>query len=220
MGTIEHKKLALRYARRKTLIAYGFMAPALIFFVIFLALPVISLGWQTFHSGGVMSPAKFVGLENWRATFADPLVKITIWNTIVYSLLAIPAVLIIAIGLALALNTIRVGQNIFKTVIYFPTLQPMLIAAIMFTFVLNPDFGVLNIVIRAITGQPVNFLGEKSLALPTIAMVEVWKGMGFWALLFLAGIQPLPRELYHAADLDGAGAIRRFFQMTWKQQTL
>ena len=210
----EHKKLARRFELRKALVGYGFMAPALIFFAVFLAWPVIALGWQTFHTGGVMTPAKFAGLKNWLNTFSDPLVRTTIRNTLVYTLMAIPAVFIIAIVLALALNTIRIGQNAFKTIIYFPTLQPMLIAAMMFTFVLNQDFGILNIIMRAITGEPVNFLGDTSLALPSIAMVEVWKGMGFWALLFLAGIQSLPKELYHAAELDGAGAFRRFFQMT------
>lgn len=161
-----------------------------------------------------MSPAVFVGTENWERTFADPLVLKTIWNTLRYCLMAIPAVFVIAMVFALALNSISVGQTAFKTMIYYPTLQPILIAALMFTFVLHQDFGVLNIVMRAIAGEPVNFLGNEDLAMPTIAMVEVWKGMGFWALLFLAGIQNLPRDLYHAAELDGAGPVRRFFQLT------
>lgn len=214
MTDAEHKKLARSFRRRKSLTAYIFLAPALIFFGVFLAFPVVSLAWQTLHSGGVMSPSKFVGMKNWQRTFADPLVQTTIWNTVRYSLMAIPAVFAIAITFALSLNTIRFGHNALKTIIYFPTLQPMLIAALMFTFVLHQDFGVLNIIIRAITGEPVNFLGDRSLALPTIAMVEVWKGMGFWTLLFLAGIQSLPRDLYHAAELDGAGATRRFFHLT------
>ncbi|MCY4459970.1 MAG: sugar ABC transporter permease [Albidovulum sp.] len=194
--------------------AYLFLAPALVFFGTFLIWPGLSLFVQTFHNGGVMSPAVFVGTENWERTFVDPLVLKTIWNTLRYCLMAIPAVFVIAMLFALALNSIPVGQTAFKTIIYYPTLQPILIAALMFTFVLHQDFGVLNIVMRAITGEPVNFLGDEDLAMPTIAMVEVWKGMGFWALLFLAGIQNLPRDLYHAAELDGAGPVRRFFQLT------
>ena len=161
-----------------------------------------------------MSPAVFVGTNNWENTFFDPLVLKTIWNTIRYCLIAIPVVFVVAMLIALALSSINIGQTTFKTIIYYPTLQPILIAALMFTFVLHQDFGVLNIIMRAITGEPVNFLGDETLAMPTIAMVEVWKGMGFWALLFLAGIQNLPRDLYHAAELDGAGPFRRFFQLT------
>ncbi len=210
----EHRRLALRYALRKNLSAYLFLAPALGFFLVFLAWPTVYLFIQTFHTGGVMTPAKFIGLKNWQTTFTEPLVQRTIWNTVLYSLMAIPAVFIIAMMLALALNVIRFGQTAFKTIIYYPTLQPILIAALIFTFVLNQDFGILNIIMRALTGHPVNFLGNPYLALPTIALVEVWRGTGFWTLLFLAGIQGLPRELYHAAELDGAGAFRRFFQLT------
>ncbi len=214
VSAIDHKRLRRRLIVRRNMTAYLFLAPALVFFGTFLIWPGLSLFVQTFHNGGVMSPAVFAGTENWERTFVDPLVLKTIWNTLRYCLMAIPAVFVIAMLFALALNSIPVGQTAFKTIIYYPTLQPILIAALMFTFVLHQDFGVLNIVMRAITGEPVNFLGDEDLAMPTIAMVEVWKGMGFWALLFLAGIQNLPRDLYHAAELDGAGPVRRFFQLT------
>ena len=214
VSAIDHKRLRRRFVVRRNLTAYLFLAPALFFFGTFLVWPGLSLFVQTFHTDGVMSPAVFVGTKNWERTFVDPLVLKTIWNTLRYCLMAIPAVFVIAMLFALALNSISVGQTAFKTIIYYPTLQPILIAALMFTFVLHQDFGVLNIVMRAITGEPVNFLGNEDLAMPTIAMVEVWKGMGFWALLFLAGIQSLPRDLYHAAELDGAGPVRRFFQLT------
>lgn len=214
VSATEHRRLRRWLVLRRNLTAYLFLAPALVFFGTFLVWPGLSLFVQTFQTGGVMSPAVFVGTENWERTFADPLVLKTIWNTLRYCLMAIPAVFVIAMIFALALNSISVGQTAFKTMIYYPTLQPILIAALMFTFVLHQDFGVLNIVMRAIAGEPVNFLGNENLAMPTIAMVEVWKGMGFWALLFLAGIQNLPKDLYHAAELDGAGPVRRFFQLT------
>ena len=210
----DHRKLRLKALIRQNLTAFAFLAPALIFFALFLAWPVAALFIQSFQTGGIMSPTTFVGLENWRQTFTDPLVVTSIRNTVIYSLMAIPAVFMIAMILALSLNTVSFGQNAFKTIIYYPTLQPILLAALMFTFVLHQDFGILNIILRFITGEPINFLGDRYLALPTIAMIEVWKGAGFWTLLFLAGIQSLPRDLYHAAELDGAGPTRRFFQLT------
>lgn len=210
----EHRALARRYRRRLTLAAYGFLAPALLFFVPFLLAPVFLLFLQTFQSGGVIGPAKFVGLQNWIRTFGDPLVLISIKNTIVYSLIAIPAVFAISMVLALAMKSVGRGLGVIKTIIYFPTLQPMLIIALMFTFVLHPDFEVINIVYRLFTGTTVNFLGDVDKALPTIAMVEVWKGIGFWTLLFLAGLKSLPLDLFYAAELDGAGPLRRFVQHT------
>ena len=202
------------YVLRRNVTAYLFLAPALFFFGTFLVWPGLSLLVQPFQTGGVMSPAVVGGTRNWERTFADPLVLKTIWNTVRYCLRAIPAVFVVAMLFALALNAVSVGQTAFKTIIYYPTLQPILVAALMFTFVLHQDFGVLNVLMRAVIGEPVNFLGNEVLAMPTIAMVEVWKGMGFWTLLFLAGIQSLPRDLYHAAELDGAGPWRRFFQLT------
>lgn len=208
----DHQRLRARYQRRRSLVALAFLAPNLIFFAAFLVVPICFLFWQTFNTGGVMSPMKFVGLANWRRTFADPLVVQSVRNTVIYSLMAIPAVFVLAMIVALSLRVVERGNTLFKAIIYFPTLQPMLIAALMWTFVLHPDFGALNMLIRVFTGTPVNFLGDPKLALSTIAMVEVWKGLGFWALLFLAGLAAQPTELFQAAELDGAGPLRRFWQ--------
>jgi ABC-type sugar transport system permease subunit len=209
-----HRSLRRRYEIRKTLQAYLFLAPFLVFFAAFLLVPVIFLFWLTFHSEGILAPPIFVGLDNWRRTFTDPLVLKTIVNTLLYCLMAIPAVFILAMILALALKSIERGRTLIRTLIYLPTLQPSLIVALIWTFVLHPDFGILNILSRAAIGRPINFLGDPTNALGTIAMVEVWRGLGFWSVLFLSGLMALPIELYYAAELDGAGPIRRFFSLT------
>ena len=210
----EHRRLRKRYRRRTTFTAYAFLGPNLVSFIAFLLIPVVWLSVSTFRTGGVLGPAEFVGLDNWSDTFNDPLVKTSIRNTVVYSAMAIPTVFIIAMVLALALHSIPRGGAPIRVALYLPTLQPVVVAAFIFTFVLHPDFGVINYAIRGLGGNPINFLGDKSLALPTIAGIEVWRGTGFWTLMFLAGLTALPRELYHAAELDGAGAIRRFLRLT------
>ena len=209
-----HKAMRRRYALRKTLQAYAFLAPFLLFFCVFLLMPVMWLFWLTFHSEGILAPEVYVGLENWRRVFSNPLVLKTITNTLLYCVMAIPAVFILAMGLALALKAVPRGQGFFRTLLYMPTLQPSLIVALIWTFVLHPDFGILNILCRAVLGHPINFLGQPADALPTIAMIEVWRGLGFWTMLFLAGLMGMPAELYHAAELDGAGPLRRFFRLT------
>jgi len=209
-----HRSLRRRYELKKTLQAYLFLAPYLLFFGAFLLAPVIFLFWLTFHAEGILAPPIFVGLENWRRTFTDPLVLKTVVNTLLYCLMAIPAVFILAMILALALKSIERGRTLIRTLIYLPTLQPSLIVALIWTFVLHPDFGILNVLSRAAIGRPINFLGDPSNALGTIAMVEVWRGLGFWSVLFLSGLMALPIELYYAAELDGAGPIRRFFSLT------
>ena len=214
LSAAEHERRRRRYRRRRTLTAYGFLAPNLVAFVLFLAVPVGWLLFSTFRTGGVLGPASYVGLDNWSETFASPLVRTSIINTLVYSAMAIPAVFIIAMVFALALRTVPRGKAPIRVALYVPTLQPAVVAALIFTFVLHPDFGIINFMVRAFGGSPINFLGDTSLALPTIAGIEVWRGIGFWTILFLAGLLAQPEDLHHAAELDGAGATRRFFRLT------
>ena len=214
LSAAQHRRLRRRYDLNRTLTAYGFLAPNLVFFTLFLLLPVVWLGWLTFHTGGVLEPVRFVGLRNWELAFANKLVLKTIRNTLFYSVMAIPAVFILAMIYALCLKTIRHGSVTIRAILYLPTLQPILTAALMWTFVIHPDFGALNLIARAVSGEPINFLGSPALALPTIAMIEVWRGVGFWTLLFFAGLLAMPRDLFFAAALDGAGPVRRFVDLT------
>ena len=210
----EHRRHRRREAFRRNLTAYAFLAPILVFFALFLALPIVWLFYLSFQHDGIIAPAEFAGLDNWRNVFSDPLVLQCVLNTLYYCLLAIPAVFVLGMIVALSLQTVRRGAALLRIVIYFPTLQASLIVALIWTFVIHPDFGLLNLGVRALTGAKINFLGDPRLAMPTIAMIEVWKGLGFWAILFLSGLIALPKDLYYAAELEGAGPVRRFFRLT------
>jgi len=210
----EHRRQRFWSAARHNATAYAFLAPILVFFIAFLALPVVWLFYLSFQHDGILAPAQFAGLDNWRRTFSDSLVLKCIGNTLYYCVLAIPTVFVLGMIVALSLQSVRQGAALLRILIYFPTLQASLIIALIWTFMVHPDFGLLNLGIRALTGMKVNFLGDPRFAMPTIAMIEVWKGLGFWAILFLSGLIALPIDLYHAAELDGAGPIRRFFSLT------
>jgi ABC-type sugar transport system permease subunit len=210
----EHRRQRWRAAIRRNLIAYIFLAPLLVFFVLFLALPIAWLFYLTFQHEGIIAPAEFAGLDNWRNVFTDPLVLQCVLNTLYYCLLAIPAVFVLGMIVALSLQTVQRGAALLRIVIYFPTLQASLIVALIWTFVIHPDFGLLSLGVRALTGAKINFLGDPHFATPTIAMIEVWKGLGFWAVLFLSGLLALPKDIYYASELEGAGPIARFFRLT------
>jgi ABC-type sugar transport system permease subunit len=214
LSAVEHQRRRRRAAWGRDLTAYAFLAPILVFFVAFLAAPIVWLFYLTFQNDGILAPARFAGLDNWRRTFADDLVLKCIGNTLYYCAIAIPTVFVLGMIVALSLEAFRRGGGLLRVIIYFPTLQASLIVALIWTFVVHPDFGLLNVAIRALSGAKVNFLGDPSFAMPTIAMIEVWKGLGFWAILFYSGLLALPRDLYYAAELDGAGAVRRFFSLT------
>lgn len=210
----EHRRLARRHRARRTLQAYGFLAPNLVFFSIFLLLPCGWVVYSSFYTGGVIGPAEYVGLENWKEAFKDPLVLKTIRNTFLYTVLAIPGVFIFGMALALALQQVARGGKVVRGLLYFPTLMPVVLAALIWVFVVHPEFGLLNVSVRLAGQESPNWLGNPDLALPTIAMLEVWRGTGFYALLFLAALLGLPRELFQAAHLDGASALQRFRHLT------
>jgi ABC-type sugar transport system permease subunit len=210
----QHREQRFRAAVRHNVSAYAFLAPILVFFCVFLLLPVVWVFYLSFQHDGILAPAQFAGLDNWHRTFADGLVLRCIGNTLYYCVLAIPTVFVLGMIVALSLQVVRGGATLLRIIVYFPTLQASLVVALIWTFVIHPDFGLLNIGIRALTGVKINFLGDPHFAMPTIAMIEVWKGLGFWAILFLSGLLALPKDLYHAAELDGAGPIRRFFSLT------
>lgn len=209
----EHQRLRRRYNWRRYLTAYLFLLPNFIFFFIFLVVPFFWVFYLSFQEGGILAPTQFVGLKNWRFILQDTVARRTVFNTLYYMAMAIPTVFIISMGLALLLKRIVHGIGFIRAAIYFPTLSPIVLASLLWIFVIHPDFGVLNFLMRFLGFEPVNWLGPGT-ALPTIAMLEVWRGTGFWTILFLAALLGLPQELYDAAKIDGAGNWAQFRYIT------
>jgi ABC-type sugar transport system permease subunit len=203
-----------RHALRRNLTAYAFLAPGLLVFGAFLVLPVAWVVRQSFMEGGVLGPPRFVGLDNWRAAVSDPALVRSLRNTVTYTAMVVPLTLALALGLALLLRGLRRGGALVRTVVYLPSLAPVVLAALVWVFMVQPDFGLLNLANRTLGLAPLNLLGDEHLALPTIAGLDVWRGVGFWGVLLLAGLLGVPRELYQAAELDGASPARRFWHVT------
>jgi ABC-type sugar transport system permease subunit len=209
----------IRHARRRqrmreNLTAYAFLAPCLVFFATFLLVPI---GWvvrQSFQSGGVLGPARWVGLANWSHALGDPALRRSLGHTAVYTAMVVPAILVLALGLALLLARVRRGGGIVRAIVYIPSLAPVVLAAVIWLFMVQPDFGLLNVANRTLGIAPLNFLGSQSLALPTIALLDVWRSVGFWALVLLAAVLAVPRTLHQAAQLDGASRVRRLWHVT------
>jgi ABC-type sugar transport system permease subunit len=211
----EHERLRRQHARRRAFTAYAFLLPNAVFFVGFLLIPIGFLIYLTFHNGGIITPARFVGLENWQRAWSDELLRTTVRNTLYYCLLAIPSVFIIGMVLALCLQRIPRGSRSFRSLFYLPTLTPYAFAALIWLFIVQRDFGALNIFLGLFSIPPQNWLGSPALVMPSIAMLEVWRGVGFWTLLFLAALLALPTELYQAATIDGASGWQQLRHITF-----
>ena len=213
VSAAEHRRLRRNYNWRRYATAYLFLLPNFIFFVIFLVIPFFWVFFLSFQEGGILGPPQFVGLKNWRFILQDTVARRTIFNTLYYMLMAIPTVFVISMSLALILKRVVRGVGFIRAAIYFPTLSPVVLAALLWIFVVHPDFGILNFLTRSLGLETINWLGSGT-ALPTIAMLEVWRGIGFWTMLFLAALLGLPQELYDAAKIDGASNLAQFRYIT------
>jgi multiple sugar transport system permease protein len=211
--------VALRRARRRwklhrNLVAFGFLAPVLVAFGMFLLFPIFSVLRQSFMSGGVLGPATWVGLDNWKDVPSDEGFRRALGHTFQYILMTVPAIIALSLLLAVLLRDVRRGKWTARALVYLPSLAPVVLAALVWQFVVSPDFGLANAASRAVGIGTVNWLGDPNLALPTIAALDVWRGLGFWALFLLAALVTVPRELYQAAEVDGAPRLQRFRHVT------
>lgn len=210
MSDNEFQKAQSRYKLRGILPVVGFLGPFLLLWSVFLAVPMVWSVWLSFNTGGLIDQAEFVGLDNWsRMLSNDELVR-SLKNTAIYVVIAIVVVFSLALLIAGLLNSNKRGQNFFKVALYFPLLVPPIMAGMIFFFLTHYDMGFINLVLQATNHKKLNFLGENPNALLTIVSLEVWRGLGFWVLFFLAGLQSIPSDLIDAAKIDGAGPARRF----------
>lgn len=213
LSRAEHRRLARSRSWRQQLTAWLFVGPMYLFFVVFLLIPAFGVVWWSMQSGGLQAGSTFVGLKNFAGLPSEPLARTAILNTLVFAALSIPPTLLIALGVAMLLARVKRGAAAYRFLVYFPVLVPGVVAALIWIFLTNIDFGLFNTVLRAAGLQRQVWLGA-GLALPVLAALDVWRNVGYWAIFFLAGIIGLPQELYQAAELDGAGTLQRFRHLT------
>ena len=179
LSEAEYRRAGARYRQRRSLRAYLFVLPYFIPFVAFLVVPAFWSVWLSFNKGGILDSAKYVGLANWREISNDTELTGAIKNTAVYAVEAILLVFTLAIILALLLNRYRKGSNVFKLALYVPLLAPAVLVGLIWQFMTNFDFGFINLALQALGFDRLNILGSGTLALGTIVLAEVWRGLGF-----------------------------------------
>jgi len=213
LSPAEHRRLARRARLRRELTGWIFLGPMFLCFVVFLLLPVIGTVWWSMRSGSILGGTQFVGLDNFLQLPGVVGAGAAIRNTLVFALLSVPLILVGALAIALVLAGIERGGSIYRFLVYFPVLVPGVVAALIWLFLTNVDFGLFNEVRRAFGALPVTWLGADH-ALTVLAVLDVWRNVGYWAMFFVAAIIGLPTELYQAAELDGASAFARFRHLT------
>jgi len=200
--------------------AYFFLAPALSAIFIFFFIPVIaafiiSLTDFDIYALGDYSTVRFIGLSNYLELFDDPLFWTALKNTFYYVIAASPLSIAVSLGAAILLNSKLIKlKGIFRLSYFIPVVTTLVAVAIVWRFIYHPRFGIMNYFLSWFDINPVDWLGDPVWAMPAIILMSVWKNFGYNMIIFIAGLQNIPEDLYEAADMEGANGLQKFRSIT------
>ena len=200
--------------RREAIQFYLFISPWLIGFVVFLLYPLISSLYYSFTRYEIGSHPVWIGLRNYVEMFSDPRYLNSIKVTFIFAMVTIPLMTMVALGLALILSQKLRGINIFRSIYFMPSVMPMVAVSLTFFYVLRPETGPLAGLLEQFGIEGPRWLGEPEWALPALILINVWLVFGGQMVIYMAGIKGIPQELYEVAEIDGAGAWAKFWNVT------
>ena len=201
--------------------AWVFLAPALMVIGVFFALPVLGalvLSFTDYDLYALADPhnVRFVGLHNYLSLLQRPLFWAALGHTVYFVAVAVPLSMAVSLGGALLLNSpLARAQAFFRTALFAPVVTTVVAVAIIWRYLFNTKYGVVNALLDTLGLHPVDWLGDPRWAMPTIILFAVWKNFGYNMIIFLAGLQAIPSTLYEAARIDGASPWRQFRHITW-----
>jgi multiple sugar transport system permease protein len=190
-----------------------FAAPWLIGFLLLKAGPILATLWLSFQHYDMLSPARPAGVDNYARLVTDPLFATTLYNTLYITLIGVPVHVAAAFALALLLNAGVRGMSAYRTLFYLPTVTPIVASSLLWLWFLNPTNGPINGALAAVGVTGPNWLASEDWAKPGIILMQTWS-VGTGMIVFLAGLQGVPRHLYEAAEIDGASAWQRLWRVT------
>lgn len=198
---------------RRTLIGYIFISPFILGFFFWFLGPTVFSGWLSMTDWNLISPPKFVGLQNFQRLFSDKLLLQSLKVTSIYTFVSVPLGLVLGFLLALLMNTRVRGIRAFRTIYYMPSIVPAVANAVLWAWIFNTEYGLLNAVLRALGFAKISWLIDTRFALPAIILMGLW-GVGGGMVIYLAGLQGIPEVYYEAAEIDGAGRWQRMIHIT------
>ncbi|MDP3176750.1 MAG: sugar ABC transporter permease [Spirochaetaceae bacterium] len=200
---------------KKNAIAYSFILPNLLGFAAFTLVPMVFALALSFMSWDGANPIAFAGIKNFARMLRDDAIRISTFNTLYFVAGTVPATLAASLGLALLLNKNLKGRNVFRSIFFFPYVASLVAVAVVWNMMFHPAMGPVNNLLRALgVAEPPRWAASTKWVMPTVIMASVWKNVGYYLVIYLAALQGIPRELYEAARIDGAGAWTSFRRIT------
>lgn len=208
-------KTAKAVVRRNRLVGYTFLLPNIIGFLIFICFPVLASFYMSFTEWNGFGAIKFTGLDNYKRLMSDETFGISLVNSLIMTVVFVPVTILLAIIFASILNKGVRGLKLFRTAMFLPHITATIAVAVIWQLLFNPSMGPINGVLRSIGFEnPPGWLASTQWALISVIIVSIWHGIGYYMVLFLAGLQGIPKDLYEAAEIDGAGKLSQFINVT------
>ena len=212
------QKRGLSKSMRESLVAYSFIAPNFIGFCVFTLVPMVFAIGLAFCEWDGAHPIQFIGLQNFIELFGDKTFKASFVNTIVYAIGTVPLTLVCSLGLAVLLNQNVKFRNFFRTVSFFPYVASLVAVAAVWNMIFSPSMGPVNQLLASLGVENLpRWAAGKETAMLTVILFSVWKNMGYYMVIYLAGLQGTNLELNEAAELDGANKWQIFWNVTLPQ---
>lgn len=204
-----------KQARRNTLIGWTFILPNFLGFLAFTLIPVLAAFALAFMEWTSFSAPKWVGLQNFERMLGSDSFWIALRNTVIYAVGHVPLTLVLALGLAMLLNRKLKGIGFFRVAIFFPYITSLVAVAVVWNMLFSPTDGPINQFLQFVgVANPPGWTSSSDWAMPAVIITSVWRDMGYYMILYLAGLQAIPTELYEAAEVDGASPWQRFWNVT------
>ncbi|WP_344871505.1 sugar ABC transporter permease [Allokutzneria multivorans] len=192
----------------------AFMSPAIVGFVVFFGYPLIATGYFSLTRYDLINAPEWIGFDNYVRMFtSEPLVKVAAWNTLWLVIVLTVARVTFALGVASVIARLKSGVGIIRTLCYLPSLAPPVAATLVFSFLLNPEFGPVNAFLKFVGIESPLWFSDPEWAKPALTLLVLW-GSGELMIIILAALLDVPQEQYEAAELDGAGPVRKFWHIT------
>ncbi|MEV4538528.1 sugar ABC transporter permease [Asanoa sp. NPDC049518] len=194
-------------------LAWVLIAPALVGFVVFAAYPTLRGIYLSFTDFAVLSPPEWIGLDNYRELLHDDVFWSSLGVTVYFVLLSVSLSLVVSVATAAVLHRLT-SSTVIRGLIILPFLISAVVAGTVWWWMLDSQLGIVNIVIKALGGDGIQFLTSRGWAIPSVALISVWKQMGYTAIIIFAGLQTIPPTIYEAGRVDGASELRMFRTLT------
>jgi multiple sugar transport system permease protein len=210
------RRRSLSLSRRKAFLGYLYISPFLLGFVLFTLGPAVASAYFSLTDYNILSTPGFVGLANYQKAFVgDNLFWLSLGNTLYYALISVPLSIAGALGCAILLNQKIKARAVFRTIFFLPSITPVVASTLIWIWILNPEFGLLNYALSIVGIAGPKWLGSPEWAKPSLILMYLWGSIGGGAMIiFLAGLQGVPPELHESAAIDGANAWHRFLNIT------